>query len=136
MVCKHYLGKRHKGFTLIELLVVLVLMGLLSAIVMPSIEGTLSSFTRQDELRQVKLFVKQLSLRAFEARESMHLRVDGAQLLHQVDGIWVELKQLQALSLVPAEITAYPSGELSVQEITYLINSDEITFRVNGVVSW
>lgn len=62
------LPERRRGFTLVELLVVIAILGLLSAVVLPNISGTIDSRRYRDAARDMSAFIARCHSRAIGSR--------------------------------------------------------------------
>jgi len=120
------------GFTLIEMLVVMLLMGLVTAMVLPSISSIYDSYARQSERKQLFWLIKKLSMESFKNASTVKVKLHNNQVYMLAGAQNIVIKSFDHLQLKEIILVAYPSGVISLDTITELVPGGEREIAISG----
>jgi type II secretion system protein H len=136
-----------KGFSLFELLVVLVLLGLVTSVIAPSIDTLLRQFRTDEEQRQLRQEIYNRSAQAFAQERLLRVYIAASRVVVTQDinqsrddafmdrGALVQMN-FDYLDFVPAEMILMPSGRIAPSVLLWRDQSGrQRELRVSGLLS-
>lgn len=125
----------HKGFTLIELLIVMVILGISSALVGPSLFHQYTKMQQQQELVGFKQQLRFIGQQAFYYRSPIQLSLNGktvSVLYHSSNK--QQDKAYESLFFEPRELVFNRDGTPDIEKLTVVINEQKYEIQTPSIL--
>ncbi|HZV33519.1 MAG TPA: GspH/FimT family pseudopilin [Verrucomicrobiae bacterium] len=117
-------ARRRGAFTLIEIMVVMVLIGIMSAMVIPEMRGTFEDALLRSTARELMGVIELASSRAISMNQTLRVTLDPLSGRYEIERL---KRDGLAEDFVPLADVPHSSGQLDKRIAIQIHNSDEIS---------
>lgn len=127
---------QRSGFTLIELLIVMVILGISSALVGPSLFQQYTKMQQQQELVAFKQQLRFIGQQAFYSRSAIQLSLDGKKVsLHYLSSTkLIKEREYKGLFFDPVILVFNRDGNTTLTELNVTIDGKEYDVQIPQIL--